>query len=110
MFDLLPLGSKVYGVHLNYYRDEENKTRTDYIVTNERVRQHYEWKYKEIITSDGSTPHYYQAKDFGKSVFLTAKEAAQRALALTEEAEKKPIMRKEPPMRRTWERYLENES
>lgn len=54
--------------------------------------------------------HYYKNKDIGRTVFRTPKEAALYALELTEKNDRVwAYMMGEEPMRRTWEKYLEEE-
>ena len=109
LFEECPIGIKVYGVHERYYL-ENGKHKSEFIVTEEKVVDHYQYKYKEIRTSDGKTPRYYQAKDFGKSIFFTGKEAAQEALKRTIKNDQKWTRYGEQPMRRTWEKYLDEKS
>ena len=54
--------------------------------------------------------HYYKLKDIGKQIFRTRKEAALYARELTEKNDRvwADIMGEEP-MRRTWEKHLEEE-
>lgn len=54
--------------------------------------------------------HYYKLKDIGKRIFRTRKEAALYARELTEKNDRvwADIMGEEP-MRRTWEKHLEEE-
>lgn len=54
--------------------------------------------------------HYYKNKDIGRTVFRTPKEAALYALELTKKNDRVwADMMGEKPMRRTWEKYLEEE-
>lgn len=61
---------------------------------------------------DGYTQmHYYKIKDIGKRVFRTRKEAALYARELTEKNDRVwSYMVGEKPMRRTWEKYLEEDA
>lgn len=108
LFDEVPIDSVVYGVHINHwYKKGVPYPYSEYVVKEETVKAHLEYGFKEVRTSDGATPYYYQAKDFGKKVFFTAKEAAQEALRRTIDSDQTWTKYGEPPMRRTWEIYLE---
>ena len=54
--------------------------------------------------------HYYKNKDIGRTVFRTPREAALYALELTKKNDRVwDDMMGEKPMRRTWEKYLEED-
>ena len=106
LFEEVPIGTFLYGVHSHIYH-ENGLPYEEFVVLTERVKAHITYGYNEVRTSDGATPYYYQAKDFGKKVFFTAKEAAQEALRRTIESDQTWTKYGEPPMRRTWEKYLE---
>lgn len=109
LFEEVPIGAILYGVHLNVYH-ENGLPYEEFVVLTERVKAHITYGYNEVRTSDGSTPYYYKASDFGKKVFFTPKEAAQEALRRTIDQDQIWTKYGEPPMRRTWEKYLEEES
>lgn len=111
LFEEVPIGSTVYGVHRNlWYAKGVPYPYPEFVVKAEEVKAHIAVGYNEVRTSDGATPYYYKASDFGKIVFFTAKEAAQEALNRTIQDENRyTFMRDEPPMRRTWEHYLKEE-
>lgn len=53
--------------------------------------------------------HYCKNKNIGKTVFRTPREAALYALELTEKNDRVWSCMGEKPMRRTWEKYLEED-
>lgn len=53
--------------------------------------------------------HYCKNKNIGKTVFRTPREAALYALELTEKNDRVWARMGEKPMRRTWEKYLEED-
>ena len=79
LFKEVPVGTVLYGIH------EQYGTSAHWIVKEEKVRTHYEWKQKEIITTDGKTPYYYRSKDFGSRVFFNREEAEAEAQKQCEE-------------------------
>ena len=109
LFEEVPVGTVVYGVHEHWWYAGEGVSYLEFVVSTEEVKSHIAVGYNEVRTSDGSTPYYYSAKDFGKCVFFTAKEAAIEARERTLKYESRSRSGKKPPMRRTWEKYLEEE-
>ena len=108
LFEKVPIGTVVYGVHEHLYKELGNvHTFKEWVVSEEIVKKHFEVKYKEIHTSDGKTPYYYFAKDFGVKVFFTAYEAAKEAERRTVEDEQKSYNSDDVPFRRTYMKYLE---
>lgn len=110
ILDQIKTGDTVWGVHEHmYYIKGEASPRVEYVVTKETVKRFIQGSYREIMTSDGKTPSYYQAKHFGDVVFLTAKEAAEGAKIRTDRYDSIRGKRGAKPMRRTWEKYLNDE-
>lgn len=106
LFEEVPIGTILFGVHSNIY-EEHGLPYEEIIVSTEEVKAHLSYGYNEVRTSDGATPYYYKASDFGQKVFFTAKEAAQEALERTIRHDQIWTQYGEPPMRRTWEHYLQ---
>lgn len=109
LFDEVPIGSVLYGVHEHLYHDENRIPRKEYVVKREEVMAHYEYGFREIRTSDGATPYYYQRKDIGKKIFFTAKEAAEKANEKADADDATWVKYGEHPMRRTFLKYLEED-
>ena len=85
LFEEVPIGTVLYAPHEHYYHlPGVAYPLKEYVVKKEIVTDHYEHGYKEIITIDGATPHYWQRKHFGKSVFFTEEEAIEEARRLSD--------------------------
>lgn len=111
IFDQAKIGTFLYGVHEHrYYTDQEPAPVVEYVVTVEIVKKHIEWHYKEVMTSDGQTPYYYQLKDFGKRVFFTAKEAVEKAAEMAKAYDDVWSKYGEQPMRKTFESLNEGKN
>ena len=112
-----PVGSKLWDVHENLYYDKSVKVAplVEYVVTEGEVTGYYEGGYVEICMTgpvpDGDRsfpyPRRHKLSDIGKRVFYTAREAALLAKEQTEKYERTWGRTKDPPLRRTWEQYLE---
>lgn len=111
-----PVGSKLWDVHENlYYIQDRACPVKEYVVTEGTVTGFFEGGYVEICLT-GHVPHgdhsypfprQHKLSDLGKRVFYTAREAAMLAKELTEYHERTWSWTKDPPMRRTWEKYLQ---
>ena len=113
------IGTVMWDVHENLYYDKSLRTAplAEYVVTPGKVTGFFEGSYVEVKLSgpipkgDRSfpTPRHHKLYEIGKTVFYTAREAAELARKRTEEKEKSWAWTGEPPMRRTWEKYLTEE-
>lgn len=83
------------------------------VCSSEVVRLFPKWDEMALHTrgADGYLHlHYYKNKDIGRTVFRTPREAALYALELTKKNDRVwADMMGEKPMRRTWEKYLEED-
>lgn len=103
LFEEVPIGTVLYGVHESYYYDESSAAPyPQYVITEEVVCNHFEYKYKEVMTSDGKTPREYRAKDIGTKVFLTRDEAVAKAEKMADAYDLKWMKHDKKPMRRPW--------
>lgn len=104
----------MYSVHEHlYYIKDYPAPLLEYVVCVAEVTGFYTQGYTEVCLtgkdSDGyNTPYRYPLNKIGKSLFYTAKEAAEYAKMLTERYEYTWGWIGEPaiPMRRTWEPLL----
>lgn len=113
------IGSSMWDVHENrYYVDGRAGPLLEYVVTEGTVEGFFEGNYVEVKLSgpvphgDRSfpTPRFHKLADIGKRVFYTAHEAALRAKEMTEKYERTWSWTSDPPMRRTWKKYLDGGS
>lgn len=103
LFEEIPIGTVLYGVHENYYYEGGSSCpKMEYVIAEEVVKFHYEHKYKEVMTSDGRTPREYRAKDIGTKVFLTRDEAVAKAEKMADAYDLKWMKHDKKPMRRPW--------
>lgn len=107
----------MYSVHEHlYYTKDKDAPILEYCVCEAEVTGFFKGGYTEIclvgLCPKGyRTPYRYELSDVGKALFYTAKEAALLAERMTRQYEKTWGWIGEPdvPMRRTWEKYLDNE-
>lgn len=115
-----PVGTVMWDVHENLYYDKAVSVAplTEYVVTSAPVTDYFEGGYVELKMC-GPVPHgdrsfpmprFHKLSDIGSKVFYTARETALRARELTEKHERTWAWASDPPMRRTWEKYLEGEN
>ena len=111
-----PVGSVMYDVHEHlYYIPDHAGPVKEYVVAAGEVTGFFEGGFVEIClrgrVADRVVPSRRKLSDIGKTVFYTAREAALHAKELTEKYERTwSGISKDPPMRRTWEFYLEEET
>ena len=110
------IGTQMYHVneHLYYIKNHAGPI-LEYVVCNAVVKSSYLSIDTEVCLtgkdSDGyNTPYRYPLNKIGKSLFYTAKDAAEYAKVLTERYEHAWGWLGEPdiPMRRSWETLLLN--
>ena len=111
------IGTIMWDVHENLYDDRAVSAAPlkEYVVTPGEVKGFFEGGYVDmrlvgpIPKGDRSfpTPRYHKVSNIGKTVFYTAHEAAELAKKMTEDYDKAWRWTDDPPMRRTWEKYLE---
>lgn len=106
------IGTKMYAVneHL-YYIPGKTAPVLEYCICEAEVLGFYQGGYVEIcligkFPGRGMVPYYYPLKDVGARVFYTPREAAMLAKQMTEKYERTLGWMGDPPMRRTWEKYL----
>lgn len=106
------VGTKMYSVseHL-YYISGKTVPVMEYCVCEAEVQGFYQGGYVEIclvgkLPGRGMTPYRYPLKDVGARVFYAPREAAMLAKQMTEKYEQTWGWTGDPPMRRTWEKYL----
>jgi len=113
-----PIGTVMWDVHENrYYEKGSVLVRLEYVVTSAPIESYFEGGYVELVMCgpipngdySSPTPRYHKLSDIGTKVFYTAREAALHAKELTEKYERTWGWTKDPPMRRTWEKYLEEQ-
>lgn len=108
------IGIKMYSVHEHlYYIKNHAGPILEYVVCNAVVTGFYTMGYTEVCLTgkdpDGyNTPYRYPLNKIGKSIFYTAKEAAEHAKLLTERYEHawRWLGAPDIPMRRSWETLL----
>ena len=113
------IGTILWDVHENLYYDKSLRTAplAEYVVTPGEVTGFFEGRDVSVRLSGPipkgnhsfPTPRHHKLSEIGKTVFYTAREAAELAKKRTEEKEKTITWAGEPPMRRTWEKYLTEE-
>ena len=111
------IGTVMWDVHENLYYDFSVSPAPlkEYVVTPAPVTGYYEGGFVEICMTGPvprgdlcpTVPRRHKLADIGKMVFYTAREAALYAQELTEKYERTWGWTQDPPMRRTWEKYLE---
>lgn len=110
------IGTPIYIVaeHL-YYIPARRAPLKEFVVVPGKIEGYYTGRYVEIISKailpeKGRTPLYFKLSQLDKAfVFLTAKGAALFAKELTEREERSSLFTAcgYPPIRRTWEEYLQ---
>ena len=113
------IGTILWDVHEHLYYDRtvDVAPRKEYVVTSATVTGYYEGGFVVLClvgpvpNGDRSFPYPRQHKlsDIGKTVFGTALEAAIYAKELTEKYERTWGWCLKCPLRRTWEKYLEEQ-
>jgi hypothetical protein len=112
------IGTVMWDVHENLYYDKivDVAPLIEYVVTSAPITGYYEGGFVEICmvgpVPDGDRsfpyPRRHRLSDLGnKIVFTTAREAAIYAQELTEKYERTWAWCLKQPLRRTWEKYLE---
>lgn len=111
------IGTVMWDVHENLYYDYSLSPAplTEYVVTSAPITGFYEGGFVEICmvgpvpNGDRSFPYprRHKLSDIGKTVFGTAVEAAIYAKQLTEKYERTWGWCLKRPLRRTWEKNLE---
>lgn len=111
------IGTILWDVHENLYygKADEDFICTEYVVTSAPITDYFEGGYVELKMvgpvphGDRSfpTPRFHKLSDIGKRVFFTARESALYAKEWTEEYERIWGRFMKQPLRRTWEKYLE---
>lgn len=109
-----PVGAKLYAVCENrYYTSGRAAPYLEYCVVEGEVTGFFKGGYEEIclvgLYPKYRTPYRRRLSDVGKTVFYTPKEAALLAKTMTESYEQKWSWMNDPPLRRTWECYLNEE-
>ena len=107
------IGTTLWSVHEHlYYIPEKAAPVTEYCVCESKVRNYIEGNFTQIC-SVGKDPdgygalHYFKLSDLGKNVFFNPKEAAELAKQVMEKYEQTWGWMGDPPLRRTWEKYLQ---
>ncbi|MEY8536755.1 hypothetical protein AALH30_25110 [Blautia pseudococcoides] len=108
------IGTRMYSVHEHlYYIKDYPAPLLEYVVCVAEVTGFYTQGYTEVCLTgknpDGhNMPYRYPLNKIGKSIFYTAKEAAEYAKVLTERYEHTWGWLGAPdiPMRRSWETLL----
>lgn len=109
-----PVGTKMYSVWENlYYVKDCPAPLLEYCVVEGEVTGFFKGRFVEIClvgpTPKYRTPYRHRLSDVGKSVFYTPREAALLAKQMTESYEQTWSWMNDPPLRRTWECYLDEE-
>lgn len=113
------IGTKMWDVHENlYYIPGSAAPVMEYVVTDGEITDYREGGYVDfrllgpVPRGDRSfpVPRYHKLSDIGKRVFYTAREAALLAREQTEKYERTWGWTKDPPLRRTWEQYLQEDA
>ena len=115
-----PIGTVMWDVHENLYYDKAIQTAPlkEYVVAAGEVTGFFEGGYVDIRlvgpvprgNLSFPVPRYHKLSDVGYKVFYTAREAALFAKQKTEQYERTWGWTKDPPLRRTWEQYLEEQT
>ena len=108
------IGTRMYSVHEHlYYIKDYPAPLLEYVVCVAEVTGFYTQGYTEVCLTgknpDGhNMPYRYPLNKIGKSIFYTAKEAAEYAKVLTERYEHTWgwLGAQDIPMRRSWETLL----
>lgn len=110
--DRPPVGSVLYDVHEHlYYIPDHAGPVKEYVVAAGEVTGFFEGGYVEVClcgrVADRIIPRRRKLSEIGKTVFYTAREAANYAKDLTDKYERTwSGISNDPPMRRTWEHFL----
>lgn len=110
--NLPDIGTAMYSVHEHFYYIPGHVAPVkEYCVCDAEVKEYFqEGRYAEIrlvgkLPGRGMTPYHYSPKDVGTRLFYSPREAAEQAKRMTEKYENTWDV---PPMRRTWEKFLED--
>lgn len=106
------IGSVLWDVHENlYYIPDHAGPVKEYVVAAGEVTGFFEGGFVEVClcgkVAGRMIPRRCKLSNIGKTAFYTAHEAALYAKELTDKYERTWSWTKDPPMRRTWEKYLE---
>lgn len=82
----------------------------EYVVCAVHIKGFSEGRYLDIDVTDGKTPRRYKLSDIGKRLFYTAREASLYAKRLSDRSDAVWTRMGAPPVRRTWEKYLKEDS
>lgn len=102
----------MYSVHEHlYYIKDRTAPVLEYCVCEAKVTGFYKGGYTEICLVGPNpggfqTPYRYKLSEIGRKLFFTARDAAALAKQMTETYEHTWGWMNDPPMRRTWEKYL----
>lgn len=111
-----PIGTKMYFVRENYYYvPGDSAPKMEYCVCEGEIKEFLIGGFTEIyMVGPGPAGHekvqvatIRRLDEIGERVFYTAKEAAMLAKKKTEKCESIWGWMMDGPMRRTWEKYLE---
>lgn len=108
------VGTKMYFVQEHrYYTDARTGPLLEFCVCEGEVTGFFKKGFEEVrlvgLSPDGyRTPYFYKLSDIGSKLFYSAREAAERAKALTEKYESTWGWFGAPyiPLRRSWEADL----
>lgn len=102
------VGTEMWDVveHL-YYIPGRAYPLKEFCVCKVFVRGYFKGRYISIDVSDGKTPRRYSLTEIGKRLFFTARESALYAKQLSDEEDLVLRRFREPPVRRTWEKFLQ---
>lgn len=106
------IGTLMYSVHEHlYYIKDRTAPVLEYCICEAEVTGFFKGGYTEIClvgpNPDGfQTPYKYKLSEIGRKLFFTARDAAALAKQMTETYERTWGWINDPPMRRTWEKYL----
>lgn len=106
------IGTKMYLVNEHLYYIQGNPAPVlEYCVCEAEVIGYFNSGYTEIHLVGPNpkgfmTPYFYKLSKIGQTVFFTPREAAMLAKQMTEKYQRTWGWTGDPPMRRTWEKYL----
>lgn len=106
------IGTNMYSVHEHLYCIPGRTAPVrEYCVCEAEVQGYITGGYAEIRLVGPNprgftTSYFYRISEIGKKVFYTAQEAALLAQQMTEKYERTWERMGDPPMRRSWEKYL----
>lgn len=107
------IGTTLWSVHEHlYYIPGRAAPVKEYCVCESQVRNYIEGNFIQIVLvgkgPDGYREmHYFKLSELGKCVFFSPMEAAELAKQVTEKYEQTWGWTGDPPLRRTWEKYLQ---